>query len=117
MTTLIDMVEQNNARLIAQHPSTDQLCERLAEVTEELGGAYRTVERLRGECQRALGERDEARRDRDLIDNPIAFEAHERCDADLEAQKRATRNARRGELIAGVAALVFAALAIVLALN
>lgn len=56
MPTIIDMVEQNNARLLAQNPTTDQLRDRLHEVTEELGGAYQTIDRLRDDCRRALGE-------------------------------------------------------------
>lgn len=110
MTTIIDMVEQKNDRLLSQNPTTAQLKDRLHEVTEELGGAYQTIDRLRAECRRALGERDQARRDRDLIE-------HEMCDADLEAQKHATWNARAGEAIAVVAALVFAAIVIVQAFN
>ena len=110
MTTIIDMVEQNNARLIAQNPTTAQITDRLNEVTEELGGAYRTIDRLRDECRRALAERDEALRSRDLVE-------HEMCDADLEAQKHATWNARVGEAIAAVAAVVFAAIVIAQAFN
>lgn len=67
------------------------------------------IERLRADLERALAERDQYRED---------FEnAHEMCDADLEAQKRDTRNARTGEVIATVMAVLFAAAAIVLALN
>ncbi|HLU29177.1 MAG TPA: hypothetical protein VKZ65_12110 [Glycomyces sp.] len=102
---MIDMVERANARILDQNPTSSQLTERLGVVTAELADAYRTIDRLRAECQSALDERDRARYEE-------AYAGHEICDADLEAQKRATWNARVGERIAAAAAIVCAAIAI-----
>lgn len=102
---MIDMVERANARILDQNPTRSQLTERLGVVTGELADAYRTIDRLRAECQSALDERDRARYQE-------AYAGHEICDADLEAQKHATWNARVGEAIAVAAALVFAAIVI-----
>lgn len=117
MTTLIDMIERKNAQLLAQNPSTGQLTERLTQVTDELGDAHQAIDRLHDECLQALAERDQARHERDLSERPIVFEDHTACDVGLAVQQRATRNARLGEVIAIIAAVVFAAAVIVQAFN
>lgn len=77
----------------------------LGHLPEENTDLRGQISRLRAECLRALAERDEAI---EVFEN-----AHELCDADLEAQKRLTRAALLAPKILATAAALLIALVLV----
>lgn len=87
----------------------DRAIASIGHMPEEITYLKGHAQRLRAECLRALKERDQA------IE---AFEnAHELCDADLEAQKRSTRAALWAPKAITAVALLLLAIAAVLAVN